>query len=638
MVTQRKRRTYKIPITLAKYGMLLAVLSGIVTSTIQIIGDYASETHRNEQFILNILEISASGAEQAAYELDDKLAYGAIESLLIYDFITSARIVDDRGRVMAQANRTPKPGLVDQVTQVIAPLFRDYEKSLIDEQTGAYLGKLVITVQSSTILNDFYGRSVRLLVSGLLRNLFLTTMLLYLFYVLLSRPLGRLARQLDAVDPRRPKPFFMPQGIHDADNEITTVAEAANDILTASQRNLEELAEAEARNAQISDKLRQSERLATVGQLVGGIAHDFNNILAVIMGSLETVSQDGLDGRDKRSLANALTAVEQGANLTSQLLTFSRSQPLRPVPIIPEQFLTGLDGFLRPALGERYDLNIVTTGVTGTCLADGQQLATVFLNLVINASHAMPDGGTITLEAANTALDEAYCANEGEVEPGDYIRFSVTDTGTGMSVEVQAHAFEPYFTTKAVGRGSGLGLAMAYGFAKQSGGHIKLYSQLGYGTTVNLYLPVAGRDAALENGGAAHADSAGSMPDLTGKRILIVEDNLAVLEAVRNHLDRMNAEVIALDSGEAAIRFAAQNAPVDAAILDVVLSGSMNGREVGERLRMEWPDLRIAFMSGYTRNALIHNARLGEDVILLQKPFTRRSLVDVVCRLLDVRP
>ena len=621
-----------IALTLTRYGLTIAIVLGLVTGSIQIIRDYSDEKLRNDSFIQKMLVLASAGAVQAAFQIDKTLAEEAAQPLLVYDFITAVTIIDDRGIHIADLARKPPPKAIDQLTKLFTEPYKLYEIKLIESKTGIYVGKLSVEVRSGILLDDFYDRSIHVIITGILKNLFLTILLLYLFHLVLSLPLSMLTKRLNTVDPRKPEPFRLPQRIARANNEITEVALSANHILRASQDYLHELENSQALTKKMTNQLRHSERLSAIGQLVGGVAHDFNNILAIILGSLELLENQALDKRGKRLLTMARDATDKGSKLTSQLLAYSRNQPLEPTPILASELLPNMEQLLRRALGEQYALEFITSSGLWHCFADSQQLETVLLNLTLNARDAMPNGGNLTIEVRNTWLDVEYCAQEGEVEPGQYVCFAISDNGTGMSKKVIAHAFEPYFSTKPVGKGSGLGLAMAYGFVKQSGGHIKIYSEEGQGTTVKLYLP---RYSQLVKPSTFSEPTVVLVPDFAGYCILVVEDDPLVLEVVKAQLMEMQIEVITATDAKTALTAFHHTQKLDAALIDIVLPGHLNGRQLANLLEAERPHFRIAFMSGYTENAIIHNARLDEGVILLQKPFSRKNLALVLNRLLN---
>ena len=370
--------------------------------------------------------------------------------------------------------------------------------------------------------------------------------------------------------------------------------------------------------------LREAQKMQAIGQLTGGIAHDFNNLLTVIIGNLELIrakltGEPPLQARVER----AMWAAQRGAMLTSQLLAFARKQPLAPAPIDLGATLPDLVPLLRRTLGEHIDIRYVETAGLWPAMADSTQLESALLNLALNARDAMPGGGRLTIELANKVLDEEYARAHVEVTPGDYAMMAVSDTGHGMTPDVMARVFEPFFTTKPEGKGTGLGLAMVFGFVKQSGGHVKLYSEPGEGTTVRIYLPRAMNSAnmARQRSGAPIALPRGSAT------VLVVEDDAAVREVTVAILGDLGYRVFQAADGEEGLRvFGAYAAEIDLLLTDVVLPGNVRGREMAESITAMRPEVQVIFMSGYTENAIVHQGRLDEGVHLIGKPFKREQL------------
>ncbi len=371
------------------------------------------------------------------------------------------------------------------------------------------------------------------------------------------------------------------------------------------------------------EELRQAQKMEAVGQLTGGIAHDFNNILAVVLGNLDLMSDHvGNHPEFAELLFKAIRAAERGAELTQRLLAFSRKQPLMPRPTDINVLVRGIEELLRGALGGQNELEFVRAAGLWRCAVDPSQVENAILNLAINARDSMPGGGKLTIETANARLDDEYAAAQAELEPGQYVMLAVTDTGSGMSPETRARIFEPFFTTKEAGQGSGLGLSMVYGFVKQSRGHISVYSELGEGTTIKIYLPRAtARDEMVTQDSSRPGKLSGQ-----GQRVLVVEDEQLVREMTRDLLIDLGYEVLMAESGSAALDVIADGREVDLLLTDAVLPGGMNGRELSDAVRKLRPGMRVLYMSGYTENAIIHHGRLDRDAVLLQKPFRKKDL------------
>jgi signal transduction histidine kinase/CheY-like chemotaxis protein len=370
--------------------------------------------------------------------------------------------------------------------------------------------------------------------------------------------------------------------------------------------------------------LRQAQKMEAVGQLTGGIAHDFNNILTIITGNLDLAHRlvAGQQPKVERMIGTALGAVDRAASLIRRLLAFARRQPLEPAVIDVNKLVAGMSELVRRMLGETISIETVLAGGIWSCFCDANQLESALLNLVLNARDAMPDGGALTVETQNTLLDDSYADAHEEVKAGQYVMVSISDTGTGMMPEIVAQVFEPFFTTKQAGEGSGLGLSMVYGFIKQSGGHIKIYSELGQGTAVKLYLP---RHFGPEQPVQAPADRA-ELPKGSGDHtILVVEDDPDVRDYSVHVLTDLGYQVVEAPDGAKALALLRSGRPVDLLFTDVVLP-AMNGRELARRAVELLPGLKVIFTTGYTRNAIIHSGRLDPDVVLVAKPFTPEIL------------
>jgi signal transduction histidine kinase/CheY-like chemotaxis protein len=368
---------------------------------------------------------------------------------------------------------------------------------------------------------------------------------------------------------------------------------------------------------------RQSQKMEAIGHLTGGIAHDFNNLLQIISANLDlAVAGEGVktDPKLRERLQNAVAAVGRGSRLTGQLLAFARRQALEPRSIDLGRVIRDMSDMLRRTLGERVAVETVIGGGLWNTLADPSQVENTVLNLAINARDAMPDGGKLTLEVANAHLDDRYAAQHVEVAPGQYVMLAVSDTGTGMTPEVLGRVFEPFFTTKPEGKGTGLGLAQAYGFVKQTGGHIKIYSEVGHGTTIKLYLPRTRREQDMPDANGPQAVVGGS------ERILVVEDDEGVRAAVVDMLADLGYAVHRAEDAESALAMLAAGEKFDLLFTDVVMPGNLPTREFTRRAQEMIPDLLVLYTSGYTQNAIVHNGKLDDDAFLLSKPYRKDEL------------
>lgn len=378
----------------------------------------------------------------------------------------------------------------------------------------------------------------------------------------------------------------------------------------------------------VEDALRQAQKMQAVGQLTGGLAHDFNNLLTGMMGNLELLqvrlTKGRLDDLDRFVLA-AQGAGRRAAALTQRLLAFSRRQTLDPRPADVNRLIAGMEDLLRRTIGPANALEVVGAGGLWTANIDAGQLENAVLNLCINARDAMPDGGRITIETANKWLDER-AARERDLPPGQYLSICVTDTGTGMDQRTIDRAFEPFFTTKPIGQGTGLGLSMIYGFARQSGGQVRIYSEVGEGTTMCIYLP---RHAGTADT-AEDVDAAVVLDRVGGGTVLIVDDEATIRHLVDEVLDEVGYTVIGAADGAAGLKVLQSGARIDLLITDVGLPNGMNGRQVADAGRSLRPGLKILFITGYAENAAVGNGHLDPGMELLTKPFSLDALVGKV--------
>ena len=390
------------------------------------------------------------------------------------------------------------------------------------------------------------------------------------------------------------------------------------------------------------ETLRQAQKIEAVGQLTGGIAHDFNNLLTIIIGNLDNMKRQlaTVAGEASAKLSKSLDAALQGARsagqLTQRLLAFSRRQALDPQRLDVNRLVSGMLDMLRRSLGAEISIETVLGAGLWPAFADGHQLENVLLNLALNAKDAMPQGGCLTIETANAYLDAAYVRRFGDVEAGQYVVLCVTDTGTGIPEEIIDRVFEPFFTTKPVGEGSGLGLAMVHGFVKQSGGHVRIYSEDGEGTTVKIYLPrmtTAEETIAAPSGKPEQAAPAPrAKPHET---ILLVEDNEGVRTYAKSVLEDLGYWVLEAADAHEALRLVAKKPQISLLFTDVVLPGSDNGRALADKLRERYPELPVLYTTGYTRNAIVHQGRLDAGVQLLNKPYTQQDLAHKIREMLD---
>jgi PAS domain S-box-containing protein len=390
--------------------------------------------------------------------------------------------------------------------------------------------------------------------------------------------------------------------------------QAEGDVVYGSGRDI-------TRRMELEGQLSQVQKMETVGKLTGGVAHDFNNLLQVVSGNLQLLARDVAGNtRAETRVRNALAGVTRGAKLASQLLAFGRRQPLEPKVLNVGRLIQGMDDMLRRALGEAIEVEMVVSGGLWNAFADPAQIENAVLNLAINGRDAMEGNGKLTIEAGNAMLDDTYASRHADVTAGQYVMLAVTDTGCGMTPDVLAQAFEPFFSTKPEGKGTGLGLSMVYGFVKQSGGHVKIYSEPGHGTTVRLYLPRS----------SAPADDAVPAPATAARggteTILVAEDDDAVRATAVEMLGAMGYRVLKARDAASAMSIIDSGVEIDLLFTDVVMPGPMRSPELARRAKERLPGIGVLFTSGYTENAIVHGGRLDPGVELLAKPYTQEAL------------
>jgi CheY-like chemotaxis protein len=374
--------------------------------------------------------------------------------------------------------------------------------------------------------------------------------------------------------------------------------------------------------------------MEAVGQLTGGIAHDFNNLLQGITGSLDLIQKRISQGRIKeldRFVSGAMTAANRAAALTHRLLAFARRQPLDPKPVKANPLMASMEDLLRRTLGEKIELELVLAGGLWSTLCDPNQLESAILNLAINARDAMPDGGKLTIETCNSHLDSAYAARQQDIKPGQYVCIAVTDTGTGMSAETIARAFEPFFTTKPIGQGTGLGLSMIYGFARQSDGYAKIYSELGKGTTFKLYLP---RHRGEADATDTHRDLTDVPATGIGEVVLVVEDEPVVRGLIVDVLNDLGYRALEAADGPKGLAVLQSSRHIDLLITDVGLPG-LNGRQLADAARTVRPKLKVLFMTGYAENAALASGFLEPGMTMITKPFAMEVLASRIREIIE---
>ena len=386
----------------------------------------------------------------------------------------------------------------------------------------------------------------------------------------------------------------------------------------------------------LESQLRQSQKMEAIGQLTGGVAHDFNNILTVIIGMNEFLAEAVAGDPNLASIAETIDeAATRGAQLAQRMLAFARKQPLNARRLNLNEIVARMATMLQRTLGEDIAVKTVTADGLWQALADPSQIEDAILNLAVNARDAMPKGGQLVIETANVHLDEHYAAQNIEVTPGDYVAVTVSDSGAGMTPEIVERVFEPFFTTKEVGRGTGLGLSMVYGFIKQSHGHVKIYSEVGHGTSVKIYLPRTAADATIADTSSPRQATAAATERGGHETILVVEDSAAVRKVAVNILERLGYRVRQAEDGKSALAILRDAEEIDLLFTDLIMPNGIDGQELLSMAREQRPNLKALFTSGYSESFLQGRGTAHQDVPLLGKPYRTQQLAEAIRKALD---
>jgi PAS domain S-box-containing protein len=586
-------------------GAVLRTPDGLPLGTVCVL-DHAPRPHglkEGQAFTLGVL------ARQVMTQMELRRAIAARENALReqQDALESVRESEERFRVIA--NSAPVP---IWVTSAKGP--REFTNFAYQEFLGVPYAESLSYDWRRAIHPDHLPRILKEQVAGESSGKTFTLEAVY------KRADGEW-RWLRSISQPRFGPHGERNGFIGIAHDITTSKQAEEDLQRVNQLLEERVAEALAKQAQTEERLRQSQKMEAVGQLTGGIAHDFNNLLAGIVGSLDLMRMRIAQGRNEdlaRYIESAMASANRAASLTHRLLAFSRRQPLAPRPVDANELIASMEELLRRTTGPSIEIELGLEAGLWATLCDPNQLENAILNLVINARDAMPDGGRLRIATENVTLERSDDGRSGEIKRGPYVCISVADTGVGIDAAILDKVFDPFFTTKPLGQGTGLGLSMIYGFAKQSDGHVRIESEVGRGTNVKLYLPRHER---------AHAQAAPSQtPDVAREKlgsetVLVVEDEAIVRALIVEVLDDLGYSVLEAADGPSGLDILQSAGDIALLITDVGLPG-MNGRQLADAGRETRPHLKVMFITGYAESAMLSSGKLEPGMIVVTKPFT----------------
>lgn len=586
-----------------------------------------------------------------ALQFDDpQLASRNLQLLEVRTRVKSAALYDSNGNIFANYNSKEYPAKLNKALKnnTVEIFGDDIQVARRIEQNNALIGYMVLKAEYGLYKRLFSYLGILILIGTL--ALIISQLIARWLQQQITRPIEALAELSKKVVDQRD---FSLRAVKTTEDEVGYFVTAFNTMLQeiergnqAQEKALADLAhenevrkkteeklqeahnELERRVQERTEELRkaqhallQSQKLEAVGQLTGGIAHDFNNILQVIGSNLEILTMKFANVKPAHQrIDSALIAVDKGAKLASQLLAFARRQPLQPVPTNLSNLTKSMDDLLRRALGEGIKIEVIHGGALWNVMVDRNQIENVILNLSINARDAMNGNGHLTIETSNVMLDDFYAENHAGLSAGQYVMLAISDTGCGMPPEIVEKAFEPFFTTKGEGKGTGLGLSMAYGLVKQSDGHIKIYSEVGHGTTIKIYFPRIHLPEA-EQTVKKLSDSQGGT-----ESILVVEDDLAVQAAVADILKGLGYQVHTASDAQSALDIIETGQKFDLLFTDVVMPGKLKSSELAKIAKKKLPGLAVLFTSGYTQNAIVHGGKLDAGVELINKPYRHADL------------
>lgn len=616
------KSTGSISLKLVRISVSVAVLLGILMSFGELFIDLENQKNQSKTSIGHIVNTVTPLASKVAYELNEYSAEDVITGLFAYPIILSAEILGDRGQVMASRERLIPHSQIERLLNWAFVDIESIHTELIHENYNQSVGELVVTVDITQFSQQVIERFFTSLMFGILRNIALAIVLLFFFQRFLTKPILSISENLAGLDSRSIEYLPIPSIKQHEEDELGGLIESINRHLSV--------------KTEVGQQLRRSQRIQSLGQLTGGIAHDFNNILGIVLGNLELLHRRVVKDEQAFSyVTEALNGVKRGRELTRKLLNYARSDRGNEARIQIDEVVAGISELITRSLTLKTVLEISLGEGIWAVNANPGDLQDAILNLALNARDAINNGGKIFIEVSNKTLDQDYTQLNPNTKAGDYVMVSVSDTGVGMSAEVVESAVEPFFTTKREGDGTGLGLSMVYGFIRRSGGSLKLYSEVGVGTTVRLYLPRAEGDV------EPHQKSKELLVLPQGvETILVVDDELALTNLAAENLRSLGYNAVCCASGENALKILEDGLHVDLLFTDVIMPGGMDGYELSLQARKKFPDLKILVTSGYTkkREEYVNGERdfLNNLVAdLLNKPYSKRELAYSVRRALD---
>lgn len=617
-----KKKHHSLSGRLAKYTIIAALVIGTLFSVVQILLDVVDERSRTRATMNQIIKTVTPLAASAAYELNAVYAQELLSGLFAYGPVSYAEISGDRGPALAQMQRPKEERSFSKLSSWIYADLSSYEIPLLHKNYHKPVGFLTVIIDTAYLGEGVAQRALTTIIFGTIRNIVLALVLIFIFQWFLTRPLIRLSKNFSDLDLNSNAEAQLQYPENHEDDELGDLTNTINKYL--SERQV------------VEEQLRRSQKMEAIGQLTGGIAHDFNNILGIVIGNLEILQElikddNAAAERIKKAMKGGL----RGAALTRKLLSFSRQDMSVDRLVSINEFVGGMEGLLTKSLTVSVDMTTLLGKNLWPVKIDPGDLEDAILNLSLNARDAMPDGGKLIIETSNKVISDDYVIRNVEATAGEFVMFSVSDTGQGMTPEVRDKVMDPFFTTKKEGKGTGLGLSMVYGFVKRSGGHIKIYSEIGEGTTIRIYLPRAQDETDI-----AQNETQSEVIPTGNETILVVDDEEALLDVAVLHLESLGYKTISAQHGIQALKILADNKDIDMLFTDVIMPKDMDGYELALAAHKLNPALKVLITSGFTKHREKFVNGEGKYIsklvsTLLSKPYNKSELAIAVRNTLD---
>lgn len=614
--------TKKLGVQLARFAVGVAVLLGVLFSIGQLLLDISNQKTKSKASITQIINTVSPLASKVAYELNTYSAEEVISGIIAYPTILSAEILGDQGQILARKQRVANHTVLSNFLNWTFVDLETFRLSLVHENYEQSVGQLNIQIDIATISDQVINRFFTNLLFGILRNVALAVALLFFFQKILTKPILALSKELGSLELSTIKHQVVKKPEHHEYDELGELVDSINNHLKS--------------NFKTGQRLRQLQKMETIGHLTGGITHDFNNILGIVMCNLELIDRRVIQDRTTSSyVKEALNGVNRGTDIIKKLLNYSRVDAGEEKLVLVNEFIEGVRDLITKSMSVSINSEIHLAPNLWPVKINSGDLQDALLNLSLNARDAMPNGGSLLIETSNKTLDEDYVRLNPQIKVGDYVMISVSDTGIGMNLETLDRALEPFFTTKEEGKGTGLGLSMVYGFVRRSRGSVKIYSEIGEGTTIRIYLPRVQHAEGIEE----DVQVKKLLPRGT-ETILVVDDEKALIKLATTNLEALGYKTLTSETGKHALRLLDEHKGIDLLFTDIIMPGGIDGYQLALAAHKMHPSLKILLTTGFTkkREEYINGEKKYLTELasnLVDKPYNQADLAQAVRKALD---